>query len=120
MPSYTLDKILSMQDQINDDIEALLQKEKKKSLGLSMINAEEQRNMNHMYQRRKEGLKNAKGVNRSQKETKEFYHNNQRYHKNGNHLKHEGLAQLGGTVMHSLERSPSVDIAKATMEVLKG
>lgn len=119
LPSYTLDKILDMQDQINYEIEALLQKETQKSADLSKINQRELRNFNHVYQKHRQAQQNAKGQNTSKKETREFYHNNQRYHKNGNYLKHEGLAQLGGALRRSFDNSPSVNIAKATMEVLK-
>ena len=46
-------------------------------------------------------------------------HINQRYHKQGNYRNEEGLAQLGGSLQQTVEDSPSANIARATMEVLK-
>ena len=122
MPNFTLEKILAIQQQINDEIDALLMQENAKQLDLNQINHTELRNANHVYQKYRQSRSNAKGNNTSQPDTKEFYLKNQQFQKNGHYHKEEGLAQIGGAhLRYSLDptSTPQKNIARATMDVLK-
>lgn len=121
MPNYTLDKILAVQQSINEEIDALLAQENAKSLEQNQINHTELRNFNHVYQKHRQAKQNAKGNNTSAKETRDFYHRNQQFNKNGHYHKQEGLAQIGGNnLRYSMDyKKPEFNIARATMDVLK-
>ena len=62
LPGYTVDNILSMQQSINDEIEAVLQKESQKPLDASSINPRELQNFNHIYQKHRQARQAAKGA----------------------------------------------------------